>query len=696
MAEVTSTAAAGSSIASTVLKTLDVGSGLDTAKLAQDLTDAEKLPKQNAIKGDIADSESAISGYAEVSYQLGLLKTAFEALNDADELSNSTGTSSASSKVSFTSVSGSAAAGSYDLSVSQLAESQRTVSDQFAAKTTALNGGTAFDLSLSVGVTQKGTYSQAIDYLEVRAALTSGNITFSDGVNSFSVTMAQVAAAQGLAVGATNVNTGGLVAAMSAHAPSNFSFNFEQNSTSDGINFTQKTAGTGTLTSNSGVVDAGITAATPITGVAAIYSSGLTPSVTATLSVSDGTNAVSVASASYSTVAAQVSAIQAGAGYDDLLFTVAANGNNIEATYKTTGAIATAPTVTVGGTTQTVTNPTAGRTAVNSPVVTSISISTDTPAGVVEAINAANKGVTASLVDTGTGGNNFRIVLSGDTGLAGTFAVTSSISNDLGFGDADKTLQTAQDSVINFEGLTITRSSNAITDVVAGTTIALNDVTSSAVRLNVVSDTSTLKTGLKDVVIVYNSINAALSNMGSIKEDSTEALNGALADDGSLISYIKNNIRSAVFNNSSTTSGNVNALRDLGISINRGGDMTFDETKYDGLVLTNFDDISKMLTAGTSNQGKYDTASKGLSQDIANVLEGFTDKDGIVTTRSTNATSLLEDHKEELTKLETRMTAVYQRYLSQFTAMESMMASLDATTLLVSWSLCLKPTTAKK
>ena len=679
MAEVTSTAAAGSSIASTVLKTLDVGSGLDTAKLAKDLTDAEKLPKQNAIKGDIADSESAISGYAEVSYQLGLLKTAFEALNDADELSNSTGTSSASSKVSFTSVSGSAAAGSYDLSVSQLAESQRTVSDQFAAKTTALNGGTAFDLSLSVGVTQKGTYSQAIGYVEVRAALTSGNITFSDGVNSFSVTMAQVAAAQGLAVGATNVNTGGLVAAMSAHAPSNFSFNFEQNSTSDGINFTQKTAGTGTLTSNSGVVDAGITAATPITGVAAIYSSGLTPSVTATLSVSDGTNAVSVASASYSTVAAQVSAIKAGAGYDDLLFTVAANGNNIEATYKTTGAIATAPTVTVGGTTQTVTNPTAGRTAVNSPVVTSISISTDTPAGVVEAINAANKGVTASLVDTGTGGNNFRIVLSGDTGLAGTFAVTSSISNDLGFGDADKTLQTAQDSVINFEGLTITRSSNAITDVVAGTTIALNDVTSSAVRLNVVSDTSTLKTGLKDVVIVYNSINAALSNMGSIKEDSTEALNGALADDGSLISYIKNNIRSAVFNNSSTTSGNVNALRDLGISINRGGDMTFDETKYDGLVLTNFDDISKMLTAGTSNQGKYDTASKGLSQDIANVLEGFTDKDGIVTTRSTNATSLLEDHKEELTKLETRMTAVYQRYLSQFTAMESMMASLDAT-----------------
>ena len=44
-----------------------------------------------------------------------------------------------------------------------------------------------------------------------------------------------------------------------------------------------------------------------------------------------------------------------------------------------------------------------------------------------------------------------------------------------------------------------------------------------------------------------------------------------------------------------------------------------------------------------------------------------------------DATTSLADHKEELTKLETRMEAVYQRYLTQFTAMESLMASMDAT-----------------
>ena len=677
MADVSTTNSTGSSIASTVLTTLEVGSGLDTAKLAQDLTDAEKLPKQDAINSDIADSEASISGYAEVAFQVNLLKTAFEAINDADELATSSGTSSDSTKISFSSVAGNATAGAYDISVSQLAQSQRTVSDQFASTTTSLNSGTAFDLSLAVGVTQKGTYQQTISQAALRTALDSGgSISLSDGTNSFTISQSQVNTAGGTSSGGETL--AGYVAAIEANKPAGFQFDFAVNGTS-GVTFTQKTAGTGVLTSGAGEVNAGIVAATPVTGVAAIYRSALTASVTGSLSVSDGTNAVSVASATYTNVADQVAAIQAAAGYEDLLFTVAANGDNIDLTYKTTGAISTAPTVSVADTAQTVTNPTAGVTAVNSPVVTKIPVTTTTPAGVVEAINAANKGVSASLVDTGTGGNNFRIVLSGDTGVAGTFAVTSSISDDLGFGDADKTLQTAQDAVINFEGLTITRGSNSVTDVISGTTIALNGVTSSAVRLNVTSDTSTLKTSLQDVVAVYNSLNSSLDNMGSISDGSTDTLNGALADDGSLISFIKNSIRTAVFDDSSTKSGTINALRDLGISIDRSGNMTFDETTYNNVVLNNFDDISKMLTAGTSDQSAYDTAAKGLSQDIATTLEGLTDKDGIVTTRSTNASSVLADHKEELTKLETRMTAVYQRYLSQFTAMESMMASLDAT-----------------
>jgi flagellar hook-associated protein 2 len=86
-----------------------------------------------------------------------------------------------------------------------------------------------------------------------------------------------------------------------------------------------------------------------------------------------------------------------------------------------------------------------------------------------------------------------------------------------------------------------------------------------------------------------------------------------------------------------------------------------------------------MLTANTSDQSLFDSAEKGLSQDIATTLESLTDTDGLVAVRSTNADDIVLDHKDELAKLEERMEAVYQRYLSQFAAMETIMASMEGT-----------------
>ena len=674
MADVSSNASIGNSISSTVFTALDIGSGMDSSKLALDLTNAEKVPKERSINADIEASEASVSGYALVSAKIKQLQTTFESLNDADELSTGSGSSSDSTKLSFSSVTGSAKPGSYNFTVSQLAQNQRTVSDQFSSASAAINGGTGFDLSLSVGTTQKGTYGQALTQADLRAALSgAGTITLQDGTNTLTINAASITSAAGTSAGSETL--AGFVAAIQA---ATFQFDAEVNGT-EGVTFTQKTAGTGVLTSTTGEVTAGITAATPVTGVAAVYSSALTPSVTGTLALSDGTNSVSVASATYANVAEQVSAIQSATNYDDLLFTVAANGNNIELTYKTTGAISTAPTITVGGTSSTVTNPTAGVTAVNSPVVTRVRVATTTPAGVVDAINAASKGVTAMLVDTGGDGTNYRIMLSGESGLDGSFAITSSISDDLGFGDADKTLQAAQDSIIDYDGLTITRSSNQISDVIAGATISLNAITSSSVRLSISSDTSTLKGSMKNVVTVYNELQDLFTNLGTISDTSEDSMNGALAKDSSMINQLKSTIRTAIFADSGTKSGNINALRDLGISISQTGAMTFSETMFDEAIASDYADVVTMLTADTTNQNLFGSAEKGLSQDVATVLEGLIDSDGVVTARSKNADATVLEHKDELATLERRMEAVYQRYLSQFAAMETMMASMDST-----------------
>ena len=660
------------SVASTVLTSLDIGSGLDIAKLSQDLTDAEKVPKQEVIQGDIDATEASISTYGLVKFQVDALKTAFEKLNDANELATSAGTSSDVTKLTVSSVAGSATAGAYDFTVSQLAQNQRVMSDQYTTTTQALNSGSGFDISLSVGTTKSAI--PAVYSATVTAAETT-TLVVGDGTTSVTVASAsystidqQVSAIQG----GTNY--------------SSLLFTVGKNTAGNAIEFTYKSAGavasTPTFTGSGSThtvtnPTVGVSVSSPVNGVAAEYNVTATASETTALVASDGSNSVSVNSASYSSIADQVTAIQGATGYSDLLFTVGLNSaeDGFTFTYKTTAAISTAPTLTGTGSSHSVTSTITGVTPVNAATTTTINVATDTPAGIVSAINAANTGVTATLVDTGTAGNNYRIVLAGQTGSNGVFTLTS--TPDLGFHDTANALQTAQDSVMNFEGLDITRSSNDISDVIDGATINLVSTTSTAVRLNITNDKSTLKTNLQGMVDTYNSLNTLFTTATSTTSESE--LGGSLADDTSMVRFLKDQIRTSIFADSSTKSGNISAMRDLGISVDKSGTMTFTAATYDAAVLASYDDIVTMLTADTSNESLFTTSSKGLSQDIATALEAFTDSDGIVTTRSTNATTALADHKEELTKLEARMESVYQRYLTQFTAMESLMASMDAT-----------------
>ena len=664
-----------SNVANTVLTTLDIGSGIDSQKLARDLTDAIQIPAQNRIQEKIDYSETSISGYGLIKFQLDTLKGSFEKLNDANELATSSGTSSDLTKMTVSSVAGTALTGAYDFTISQLAQNQRVISDQYTSETQSLNSGTAFNISLASGTTRLATTAK---YNATAIASETTTLVVGDGTNTVSVASATYAS-----IGAQ------VTAIQQASGYDNLLFTVGVNSDSDGIAFTYKSAGsvvsTPTFTGSGSIhvitnPTVGVSVATPVTGVAAEYNVTGTGAETTTLVVGDGTNTISVASATYVNIVAQVTAIQSTAGYDNLKFTVAANdaSNGFKFTYKSTGAIAAAPTMTGTGSSHSVSALTPGVTAVNAPTTTTISVGSDTPSGVVSAINAANTGVQATLVDTGTGTNTFRIVLSGQTGSDGVFTLTS--SPDLGFHDAANTLQSAQDSMIEFEGLSITRSSNNLTDVIEGAAINLMATSASNIRIDIANDKSTLKLAIQDVVNNYNDFLELLDEFTATPDDSsTGDMVGSLAEDTSLSRFLKNKVKDAVFADSSTPSGSITALRDLGLSVSQYGDITFDEAVYDSAVLSSYDDIVTMLTADTSNENLFADTNKGLAQDIAIVLGNFTDSDGVVTNREAGAKTDLTDHQGELLKLEARMEVVYSRYLTQFAAMETLMARLDST-----------------
>ena len=660
-----------SSVTNTVLTTLDIGSGIDSVKLARDLTDAVQIPQTRVVQDKIDASKVSISAYASVKLQVDKLKASFEKLNDANELATSAGASSQPTIMTLSAVAGSAPAGSYDFTVSQLAQNQRVISDQYTSTTQALNGSSGFGISLAVGATQS---AQAAIYNATATASETTSLVVGDGTTTVSVASASYSSI-----------TDQVSAIQGGSGYGNLLFTVGVNSDNDGIAFTYKTAGsvasTPTFTGSASThtitnPTVGVSVATPVTGVAAEYNITGTASETTTLVVSDGKATVSIASASYANIAAQVTAIQAGSGYQNLKFTVAANdaNNGFTFTYKTTGAVTTAPTLT-GTSSHTVSNTAVGRTSVNAPTTTTINVATDTPAGVVSAINAANTGVTATLINTGTGANNYRIVLAGQTGSGSVFTLTS--NPDLGFHETANTLQSAQDSILEYEGLTLTRSSNSVSDVIEGATINLMGTSASEVRLAIANDRSTLKTNIQDMVSNYNSLLTSLDNFIAVDSDTEMA--GALSEDGALVRFLKDKIRSAVFNDSSTPSGNISAMRDLGVSVNRYGAVTFTEATYDAAVLSNYDNIVTMLTADTSNANLFADGNKGLAQDIATALEDLTDATGVVTAREATATTDKSSHEDALIKLEKRMDVIYNRYLTQFGAMEGLMATLDST-----------------
>jgi len=661
-----------SNVANTVLTTLDIGSGIDSAKLARDLTDATKIPKENIIQGKIDSSEAAISAYGLVKFQLDSLKGSFEKLNDANELATSTGTSSDLTKITVSSVAGTTAAGAYDFTISQLAQNQRVTSDQYTSKTQVLNSGSAFNISLAVGTTKSAV---AAVYNATATPSETTTLVVGDGINTVTVGSATY-----------NSIADQVTAIQNGTGYNNLLFTVGVNSDGDGIAFTYKAAGsvasTPTLTGTGSThtitnPTVGVSVSTPVSGVAAEYGVTGTMSETTTLVVSDGTTTVSVDSATYTNIAQQVTAIQAANGYDNLIFTVSANADNdgFNFTYKTTGAVTTAPTLTGSGSSHSVTTTTAGVTPINSTTTTSIAVDTDTPAGVVSAINAANTGVQATLVGTGTGANTFRIVLSGQTGSDGVFTLTS--SPDLGFHDVANGLQNAQDSIIEFEGLSLIRSSNTVTDVIDGASINLMATSASNVRVTINNDISVLKTNVKEVVTRYNDFLSLLDEFTEV--DSESDLGGALLEDTSMVRFLKNKVKDSIFGDSTTPSGSFTSLRDLGISVNQYGVITFTEATYDVAVSSSYDDIVTMLTADTSSQNLFDTANKGLAQDIITALGDLTDSTGAVTARESSSKVSLSGHQEELVKLEKRMEQVYERYLVQFSSMETLMATLDST-----------------
>jgi flagellar hook-associated protein 2 len=313
-----------------------------------------------------------------------------------------------------------------------------------------------------------------------------------------------------------------------------------------------------------------------------------------------------------------------------------------------------------------------------------INVTTTTPAGMVSAINGAKLGVTAQLINTGSG---HQVVLTGETGATKAFTMSTSATNPATNPTDPATtvtfaqsLQSATDASFRVNGLGVTRSSNTVNDVIDGVTLELFSKTATdasnnsiAARVDLNRDTASIKTNIQGLVTAYNDFEETLKILGDSASE-VEEFGGALAGE-SLLQSVRNQVRGFITNTSSTPGTSIKAARDVGLSIDRLGKLTLDESKLDKALQNKFGEVSTMFSAGTNNQSIYSTAPAGLAGGAINSIEKMLLSTSMIDTQSKSATAKIAKYKEELTQLDARMEKLMTRYMAQFSAMENIVGN---------------------
>lgn len=214
---------------------------------------------------------------------------------------------------------------------------------------------------------------------------------------------------------------------------------------------------------------------------------------------------------------------------------------------------------------------------------------------IADAINGADQGVRASIVNNGTG--SILVVKSEESGTANALTVSDSTNLDLDLGA--NVLQAAHNASVTVDGVAVTSQDNSVSGAIAGVTLNLTGTTDGAVNLTIGEDVDGSKESLSGFVAAYNKINDFfVKNFGSATEQSGSAIAGS-----STARNLQRQIQSLVTGSmTGIGAGSLSTLAELGITVaDRTGRLEFDAERFDDLVEQGrFDEVRSVLLSSGS------------------------------------------------------------------------------------------------
>lgn len=265
--------------------------------------------------------------------------------------------------------------------------------------------------------------------------------------------------------------------------------------------------------------------------------------------------------------------------------------------------------------------------------------------GLRNAINNLGVGVTASIFTTGTGSDPNYLSLTATSPGATTLSLVDDPDG------AAAALVTAANqganTVFKLNGVTVSKTTSTINDVVAGVTFTILDTTDTGetIDLNLRSNRTNLSTALNSLVSAYNTYVDFL--------DTQIGESAGLLTGSSLIQQSSAALRQLVNFNGA---GSVDSLSDLGLSLDRDGRLSFDQSAFDALsesaIAAGFEFVS-----GTQLGGQLETF-ESISDPVTGSIKLELDQnDRTENTLNSRIDILTERINEQQAALEIRLQA---------------------------------------
>ena len=321
-----------------------------------------------------------------------------------------------------------------------------------------------------------------------------------------------------------------------------------------------------------------------------------------------------------------------------------------------------------------------------------ITASNNSLSGIKAAINAksATTGVQATIINDGKGANSYYLLLTGKD-AATSFSVVNGLSGGTGTALTFPTTPQVENKVakVTIDGTEVISNSNTLTDVISGVTLNLKatspvvsagpPTTYTATQVDIVADSGTLKEKISTFVSSYNKVMDWI-NQGYVTKTAAETaaakaagqediLSDYLRGDGTVRS-VKQGLQS-LLTNSINGSGSLHLLSDIGITTNIDGTLTMDSTKVNTAVTSNLDGMVSLL-AGS------DTADGLMKKFNTLLLTTTSTSQGMYAGKKKTYNTMATRIDAEIARKETLMTKIEKTMRARFTAMESLVSSLNA------------------